>query len=271
MFLLLVLSPMLTFLFQIASAMDHQQLPLSSKLPVPPGSPNLESPDAAGIAHPQDPLRFRSEQKDSAGDLSDSLMGDEPVDFQQDVEAENRGESPLVPTSAQSEDGYNWRKYGQKQVKGSEYPRSYYKCTHPNCQVKKKVERSLEGVTTEITYKGTHNHPKPAAQSRRSGAGPSLHPFGEAAADGPEARGPASVLEGELSLAKNVDCQNANLNPRTYNFAAELGNAEPEQGPEGLLFEPAGGSDLPSNLSNEEEDDDRVGGVEEDELESKRR
>ncbi|KAD4584090.1 hypothetical protein R6Q59_037032 [Mikania micrantha] len=57
-----------------------------------------------------------------------------------------------------TEDGYNWRKYGQKQVKGSEYPRSYYKCTHPNCQVKKKVERSHDGHVTEIIYKGAHNH-----------------------------------------------------------------------------------------------------------------
>lgn len=65
-----------------------------------------------------------------------------------------------------SDDGYNWRKYGQKQVKGSENPRSYYKCTFPNCPTKKKVERSLEGHITEIVYKGTHNHPKP--QSKRS-------------------------------------------------------------------------------------------------------
>ncbi|KAM7522014.1 hypothetical protein LguiA_011916 [Lonicera macranthoides] len=37
------------------------------------------------------------------------------------------------------DDGYNWRKYGQKQVKGRENPWSY----------------------TEIVYKGNHNHPKP--------------------------------------------------------------------------------------------------------------
>lgn len=72
--------------------------------------------------------------------------------------------------SGPCEDGYNWRKYGQKQVKGSEYPRSYYKCTHPNCPVKKKVERSHEGHITEIIYKGAHNHPKPPP-SRRSGMG----------------------------------------------------------------------------------------------------
>ncbi|XP_074306542.1 WRKY transcription factor 44-like [Silene latifolia] len=67
-----------------------------------------------------------------------------------------------------SSDGYNWRKYGQKQVKGSEYPRSYYKCTHSNCPVKKKVERSLYGEVAEIVYKGEHNHPKPTFPKRTS-------------------------------------------------------------------------------------------------------
>ncbi|URD75311.1 WRKY transcription factor [Musa troglodytarum] len=67
-----------------------------------------------------------------------------------------------------SYDGYNWRKYGQKQVKGSEYPRSYYKCTHPTCPVKKKVERSLDGQIAEIVYKGEHNHPKPQPPKRPS-------------------------------------------------------------------------------------------------------
>uniref|UniRef100_A0A803MW70 WRKY domain-containing protein n=1 Tax=Chenopodium quinoa TaxID=63459 RepID=A0A803MW70_CHEQI len=67
-----------------------------------------------------------------------------------------------------SEDGYNWRKYGQKQVKGSENPRSYYKCTFPNCPMKKKIERGIDGQITEIVYKGTHNHPKPVNTRRNS-------------------------------------------------------------------------------------------------------
>nr|AYN74370.1 WRKY33 [Polygonum cuspidatum] len=72
----------------------------------------------------------------------------------------------FIRSSKTSEDGYNWRKYGQKQVKGSENPRSYYKCSYPNCPTKKKVEMSLEGHVTEIVYKGSHNHPKP--QPKRS-------------------------------------------------------------------------------------------------------
>ncbi|KAL6855972.1 hypothetical protein ACP4OV_018774 [Aristida adscensionis] len=68
-----------------------------------------------------------------------------------------------------AEDGYNWRKYGQKHVKGSENPRSYYKCTHPNCEVKKLLERSLDGQITEVIYKGRHNHPKPQPNRRLAG------------------------------------------------------------------------------------------------------
>lgn len=80
-------------------------------------------------------------------------------------------QKPLPPTGngdRPSYDGYNWRKYGQKQVKGSEYPRSYYKCTHPTCPVKKKVERSLDGQIAEIVYKGEHNHSKPQLPKRNS-------------------------------------------------------------------------------------------------------
>ncbi|CAL0304401.1 unnamed protein product [Lupinus luteus] len=73
-----------------------------------------------------------------------------------------------VRQQRKSEDGYNWRKYGQKQVKGSENPRSYYKCTHPNCSMRKKVERCLDGQITEIVYKGSHNHPKPQSNRRTS-------------------------------------------------------------------------------------------------------
>ncbi|RRT86103.1 hypothetical protein B296_00000206 [Ensete ventricosum] len=101
------------------------------------------------------------------------------------------------------EDGYRWRKYGQKAVKNSPYPRrviyiiarllfplpsvmhrqipsvltnlcidhlrSYYRCTAPKCNVKKRVERSCQDPTTVITtYEGQHTHHSPA--SLRGGA-----------------------------------------------------------------------------------------------------
>ncbi|XP_077237456.1 WRKY DNA-binding protein 2 [Tasmannia lanceolata] len=97
-----------------------------------------------------------------------------PPDNQENGHEDQRGELPSMVVGTPSDDGYNWRKYGQKQVKGSEYPRSYYKCTYPNCQVKKKVERSHEGHITEIIYKGAHEHPQPLP-NRRSAIGSSSH------------------------------------------------------------------------------------------------
>lgn len=85
--------------------------------------------------------------------------------MQQSQELDARNQQP-AGQDRQSYDGYNWRKYGQKQVKGSEYPRSYYKCTYPTCPVKKKVERSFDGQIAEIVYKGEHNHPKPQPPKR---------------------------------------------------------------------------------------------------------
>lgn len=82
-----------------------------------------------------------------------------------------------------SDDGYNWRKYGQKQVKGSENPRSYYKCTFPNCPTKKKVERSLDGQITQIVYKGSHNHAKPQSTRRSASQQQSLQTSSYAVSD----------------------------------------------------------------------------------------
>ncbi|CAH8354238.1 unnamed protein product [Eruca vesicaria subsp. sativa] len=60
------------------------------------------------------------------------------------------------------DDGYRWRKYGQKAVKNSPYPRSYYRCTTVGCGVKKRVERSSDDpYIVMTTYEGQHSHPFP--------------------------------------------------------------------------------------------------------------
>jgi hypothetical protein len=58
-------------------------------------------------------------------------------------------------------DGFNWRKYGQKQVKSSDNSRSYYRCTNSGCLAKKKVEHFPDGRVVEIIYRGAHNHEPP--------------------------------------------------------------------------------------------------------------
>ncbi|KZV24090.1 putative WRKY transcription factor 49 [Dorcoceras hygrometricum] len=58
-----------------------------------------------------------------------------------------------------ADDGYKWRKYGQKSIKNSPNPRSYYRCTNPRCSAKKQVERSMDDPDTHIiTYEGLHLH-----------------------------------------------------------------------------------------------------------------
>ncbi|KAF5186975.1 Wrky transcription factor protein [Thalictrum thalictroides] len=57
------------------------------------------------------------------------------------------------------DDGYKWRKYGQKVVKNTQHPRSYYRCTQDSCRVKKRVERLSEDPRMVITtYEGRHAH-----------------------------------------------------------------------------------------------------------------
>ena len=119
---------------------------------------------------------------------SEAIIPDEvaPDELQQTKGSDNgmhalqgdNNDSPLSAVEKSAEDGYNWRKYGQKHVKGSEFPRSYYKCTHPNCQMKKQLERSHNGQITEIIYKGRHDHPKPEP-SRRLAVGTIISGQGE--------------------------------------------------------------------------------------------
>ncbi|CAN4075896.1 unnamed protein product [Withania somnifera] len=58
------------------------------------------------------------------------------------------------------DDGHSWRKYGQKDILGAKYPRSYYRCTNrhmQNCWATKQVQRSDDDPTVfEITYKDSH-------------------------------------------------------------------------------------------------------------------
>ncbi|XP_028806825.1 probable WRKY transcription factor 30 [Neltuma alba] len=68
--------------------------------------------------------------------------------------------SPGMGVEGTLDDGYSWRKYGQKEILGAKFPRGYYRCTHRNvqgCLATKQVQRSDEDPNVfEITYRGTH-------------------------------------------------------------------------------------------------------------------
>lgn len=187
------------------------------------------------------------------------------LEEQEDEEGDQRGNGDSVVAGVggtPSEDGYNWRKYGQKQVKGSEYPRSYYKCTHPNCQVKKKVERSHEGHITEIIYKGNHNHTKPPP-NRRSAIG-SGNPFSEMQADLSESVEPQGGGDGELGWASgqkgNIDRasdwkhENLEVTSSTASLGPEYCNQSTNlQSQNGTHVESGDAVDVSSTFSNDED------------------
>ncbi|CAH9110501.1 unnamed protein product [Cuscuta epithymum] len=58
------------------------------------------------------------------------------------------------------DDGYSWRKYGQKEIHGSRYPRAYFRCAHRHtqgCLATKHVQRSDEDPNIfDITFRGKH-------------------------------------------------------------------------------------------------------------------
>ncbi|KAG2292133.1 hypothetical protein Bca4012_008126 [Brassica carinata] len=68
------------------------------------------------------------------------------------------------------DDGFRWRKYGQKVVTGNANPRSYYRCTYTGCEVKKLVEKNVDNVKLVVaTYDGIHEHvPPPERKSKSS-------------------------------------------------------------------------------------------------------
>ncbi|KAI3909406.1 hypothetical protein MKW98_007930 [Papaver atlanticum] len=75
-------------------------------------------------------------------------------------------------------DSWAWRKYGQKPIKGSPYPRGYYRCSSSKgCPARKQVERSrVDPTMLVITYACEHNHPWPASRNNNSSTNSSSPP-----------------------------------------------------------------------------------------------
>ncbi|XP_042055695.1 WRKY transcription factor 22-like [Salvia splendens] len=71
-----------------------------------------------------------------------------------------------------SSDVWSWRKYGQKPIKGSPYPRGYYRCsTSKGCMARKQVEQNKSDPGMFIvTYTAEHNHPMPTHRNSLAGS-----------------------------------------------------------------------------------------------------
>nr|XP_043607951.1 probable WRKY transcription factor 27 [Erigeron canadensis] len=76
-----------------------------------------------------------------------------------------------VTADGLSSDPWAWRKYGQKPIKGSIYPRSYYRCsTSKGCLARRQVEQSCDDSNIYIlTYTADHNHAQPTRRNSLAG------------------------------------------------------------------------------------------------------
>ncbi|KAL8506267.1 hypothetical protein ACS0TY_017224 [Phlomoides rotata] len=133
----------------------------------PPATPNssvsFPSPEAGGVEEECNEIMEDLQQKVCEdGDVKSKKV---KLEKKKGEKKERQTRFAFMTKSEMDnlEDGYRWRKYGQKAVKNSHFPRSYYKCTTQKCNVKKRIERSSEDPSMVITtYEGKHNHHSPA-------------------------------------------------------------------------------------------------------------
>ncbi|XP_031484810.1 transcription factor WRKY19-like [Nymphaea colorata] len=75
------------------------------------------------------------------------------------------------------DDGYAWRKYGQKDILGSGHPRNYFRCTHKldqGCPAQKQVQKlDHDPSLIQVTYMGSHTCKLTRVIQEMDGADPS--------------------------------------------------------------------------------------------------
>ncbi|ESW17128.1 hypothetical protein PHAVU_007G212900 [Phaseolus vulgaris] len=134
-----------------------------------PATPNSSSISSASSDAVNDEQKMTLDQVEEDDDEEEEEEGQQKTKKQLKPKKTNqkRQREPRFAFMTKSEvdhleDGYRWRKYGQKAVKNSPFPRSYYRCTSVSCNVKKRVERSFTDPSVVVTtYEGQHTHPSP--------------------------------------------------------------------------------------------------------------
>nr|AIY62481.1 WRKY104 [Gossypium aridum] len=145
-----------------------QQVPVSTKMESPeqgfnlPATPNSSSVSSGSSeAVNGEPVKVEDDQEEE----DDQQKNKKQLKVKRTNQKRQREPRFAFMTKSEVdhlEDGYRWRKYGQKAVKNSPFPRSYYRCTSTSCNVKKRVERSFTDPSIVVTtYEGQHTHPSP--------------------------------------------------------------------------------------------------------------
>ncbi|XP_043710596.1 WRKY transcription factor 23-like [Telopea speciosissima] len=145
---------------------QQPQMPLSPPTAPPPAESSTFSSSSTEAANDEQTKAVDQEEEEKPKEPSK-----QPKKKNQKRQREPRFAFMTKSELDHLEDGYRWRKYGQKAVKNSPFPRNYYRCTSASCGVKKRVERSSDDPSIVVTtYEGQHTHPSPV-MPRGSSAG----------------------------------------------------------------------------------------------------
>ncbi|KAL6619058.1 hypothetical protein ACP70R_034197 [Stipagrostis hirtigluma subsp. patula] len=128
------------------------------------------------------------------------------------------------------DDEFIWRKYGQKDIHGSKYPRLYFRCTYKDdrgCVAKRQVQQSdADPSVYLITYFGEHTCCRDAADEPPA---PFVINFGSGTRDGQPSGSPWPSCEDDDSLVVSDTSEvcgrpegEEELRAETGNVAAEL-------------------------------------------------
>ncbi|CAI0546452.1 unnamed protein product [Linum tenue] len=139
---------------------------------------------------------------------------------QQPAARKNNQKRLVVQVTADnlSNDVWAWRKYGQKPIKGSPYPRNYYRCSSSKgCAARKQVERSTTDPNMFIiSYAGDHTHPKPTHRNSLAGSTRTKFPAAKAgAAEGKESEAAAQPAPPPTAKEKATSAVAVSLSPTT--------------------------------------------------------
>ncbi|XP_039034525.1 probable WRKY transcription factor 14 [Hibiscus syriacus] len=168
----------------------------------------------------------------------------------------SRSSGEVVPS-----DLWAWRKYGQKPIKGSPYPRGYYRCSSSKgCSARKQVERSrTDPNMLVISYTSEHNHPWPTQRNALAGSTRSQPSKANATSSGSKVASPSNSQPQNTAkeTSSNNDKKSTSVKEeipelpksqqQTEDLFADLDELELDTDPFNLLF----GGDNEDEMQNE--------------------